>query len=212
MSYDPSDHITSRNITWTPSSIAEDSRADRHGHRGAVVWFTGLSGSGKTTLAQCVEEELFALGGECYVLDGDNIRHGLNRDLGFSADDRTENIRRVGEVAALFSNAGLICLTAFISPYRDDRRRARAVCPEGMFLEVHCACSLEACEERDPKGLYRKAREGRIDHFTGITAPYQEPEKPELVVDTEKLSPQECVRQIIGAMVNQGIIPPDWVE
>ncbi len=212
MRHDPSDHITSDNITWTPSSIAEDSRAERHGHRGGVVWFTGLSGAGKSTLAQRVEEELFALGGECYVLDGDNIRHGLNRDLGFSAEDRTENIRRVGEVAALFSHAGLLCLTAFISPYREDRRRARAVCPDGAFLEVHCDCSLDACEKRDPKGLYRKAREGRIEQFTGISAPYQTPENPELVLDTEKLSPQDCVQRVIGALARQGLIPPAWVE
>jgi adenylylsulfate kinase len=196
----------SKHITWTDSQVDHAMRAARNRHHGAVVWFTGLSGAGKTTLAQLVERELFDRGVHCYILDGDNVRHGLNRDLGFSPQDRTENIRRIGEVANLMRDAGMICLTAFISPYRDDRATARATCPEGTFLEVYCRCALEECERRDPKGLYRKARAGLIPEFTGISAPYEEPVAPELVVATDRHSPAECVRQVIAALEQRSIL------
>jgi adenylylsulfate kinase len=198
----------SRHITWTDSDVDHDQRAARHDHRGAVVWLTGLSGSGKSTMARLLERELFDLGCECYVLDGDNVRHGLNRDLGFSPEDRTENIRRIGEVANLLRDAGLIVLTAFISPYRDDRARARAVCPPGTFVEVFCRCPLEECERRDPKGLYRKARAGEIPQFTGISAPYEEPEAPEVVIDTGEQTPTDCLERVVAALREQGILAP----
>jgi adenylylsulfate kinase len=201
----------SRHLSWTESEIAGDRRAARNGHQGAVVWLTGLSGAGKSTLATLLEQELFELGCQCYILDGDNVRHGLNRDLGFSPEDRTENIRRIGEVANLLRDAGLIVLTAFISPYRDDRARARAVCPPGTFLEVHCQCGLAECERRDPKGLYRKARAGEIPQFTGISAPYEAPADPEVVVRTDRTPPARCVQEVVAALQERGILtaPPD---
>jgi adenylylsulfate kinase len=198
----------SRHITWTESSVAHADRTARHGHAGAVVWFTGLSGSGKSTMARLVEQALFEQGCQCYVLDGENIRHGLNRDLAFSPEDRTENIRRVGEVANLFRDAGFICLTAFISPYRADRRLARATCPPGAFVEVHCRCSLAECERRDPKGLYRKARAGEIPQFTGISAPYEEPDDADLVLDTDRHSPIACVQEVLDALAARGLLDP----
>ncbi len=198
----------SRHISWTASDVTLDDRTARNGHRGAVIWLTGLSGSGKSTLARLLERELFDRGCQCAILDGDNIRHGLNRDLGFSPEDRTENIRRIGEVAGLLRAAGLICISAFISPYRDDRARARAVCPPGTFLEVHCQCSLEECERRDPKGLYRKARAGEIPQFTGISAPYEAPEDPEVAVETGRMAPAACVEQVIAALRARGILDP----
>jgi bifunctional enzyme CysN/CysC len=160
------------------------------------MWFTGLSGAGKSTLAMEVEQRLFAKGYQVYVLDGDNVRRGLNANLGFSPDDRAENIRRVGEVAALFADAGLVCITAFISPYRDDRHRARAAAPN-TFHEIFISADLETCERRDPKGLYKKARSGEIAAFTGVSAPYEAPASPELTVDTETHSVDECVAQIV---------------
>ena len=196
----------SRNIAWCDSYVTHTQRIERNGHEGVVVWFTGLSGSGKSTMAQLVERELFNRGCHCYLLDGDNMRHGLNRDLGFSPEDRTENIRRIGEVANLVRDAGLICLTAFISPYRADRRLARATCPAGSFLEVFCDCALEECERRDPKGLYRKARAGEILEFTGISAPYEAPEAAELVLRTDRHSPDECVEQVIAALEDRGLL------
>ena len=171
-------------------------RAARNGHKGAVVWLTGLSGAGKSTIAMRVEQRLFAKGLQTYVLDGDNVRSGLCADLGFSPQDRAENIRRIGEVAALFADAGLVVLTAFISPYRADRERARQAAG-AAFHEIHVKADLATCEGRDPKGLYRKAREGRIAEFTGISAPYEEPESPELVVDTAALSVDECVERVV---------------
>ncbi len=196
----------SQHITWSDSYVTHAQRTERNRHEGAVVWFTGLSGAGKSTMAQLVERELFDRGCHCYILDGDNVRHGLNRDLGFSPDDRTENIRRIGEVANLMRDAGMICLTAFISPYRADRRIARATCPEGTFLEVHCACDLEECERRDPKGLYKKARAGEIPQFTGISAPYEEPESAELVIHTDTSSPEECVNQVADMLEERGLL------
>ena len=192
--------IKSQNITYTEGDIAHEHRVEQNGHGAAILWFTGLSGAGKSTLAQAVEQALFKQGCHTYVLDGDNIRFGLNRDLGFSPEDRTENIRRIGEVARLMMDAGTICLTAFISPYRSDRQSARDITPEGRFVEVYCKCSLEECERRDPKGLYKKARAGEIAEFTGISAPYEEPETAEIVVETDRDSVDDCVRKIIEAL------------
>lgn len=174
----------STNITNVAHRVGMLQRKQRFGHAGTVVWLTGLSASGKSTLAMALEERLLARGYACYTLDGDNVRHGLNANLGFSPEDRSENIRRVGEVAALFADAGLICISAFISPYRADRDRARAAAKRTGFHEIHVAASLATCEGRDPKGLYRKARAGILSDFTGIDAPYEIPLAPELVLDT----------------------------
>jgi bifunctional enzyme CysN/CysC len=171
-------------------------RASRFGHIGAVVWLTGLSAAGKSTLAMALERRLFDGGYATFVLDGDNVRRGLNANLGFSPEDRQENIRRVGQAAALFAEAGFVCITAFISPYRDDRRRARAAVAKGRFLEVYVKADLAACEARDPKGLYRRAREGEIKGFTGIDSPYEEPAAPELVVDTTQDDIASCVETL----------------
>ena len=185
---------TSSNVTWHDSHVAREDRETRRGHRGAVIWFTGLSGSGKSTVAAALDRRLFEDGLFSYVLDGDNIRHGLNGDLGFSPEDREENIRRIGQVAKLFAESGAIVLTAFISPYRSDRDRVREIMArDSDFIEVLVDCPLDVCEERDPKGLYKKARAGEIPQFTGISAPYEAPESPELIVDTSELSPDECV-------------------
>jgi len=184
-------------------------KADRQrlmGHRSVILWFTGLSGSGKSTLAHAVEEKLFSMGVHTYVLDGDNIRTGLNKDLGFSEEDRKENIRRIGEVAKLFVDAGLIVLTAFISPYRRDRDFVRNLVEEGEFIEVYVKCPLEVCEQRDVKGLYKKARQGIIKNFTGINDPYEEPLSPEITVETDKESVEESVDKIIGYLIKRGII------
>ena len=178
----------STNIHWHAGEITCEDRQRQNAQQSVCLWFTGLSGSGKSTIALEVEKLLFEKGYRSYVLDGDNVRHGLNRDLGFSPEDRTENIRRIGEVAKLFADAGLIVMTAFISPYRKDRDQVRAIMDEGKFCEVYIACDLEVCEQRDPKGLYKKARAGEIKEFTGISAPYEEPLKPELVVDTSRES------------------------
>ncbi|MDO9461532.1 MAG: adenylyl-sulfate kinase [Alphaproteobacteria bacterium] len=186
----------STNIVKVEQGVSDDERARMNGHRGGVIWFTGLSGAGKSTLSVELERRLFEKGYSVYVLDGDNIRFGLNANLGFSPEDRSENIRRVGEVAALFARAGMIALTAFISPYRSDRDRARAAAPN-RFHEVYVQADVKTCESRDPKGLYEKARRGEIKEFTGISAPYEEPEVAELVVDTAKHSIEECVAQLI---------------
>jgi adenylylsulfate kinase len=175
-------------------------------HEGELVVITGLSGSGKSTLARALEEALFERGCAVYVLDGDNIRHGLNRDLGFSPEDRTENIRRIGEVAKLFTDFGAIVLTAFISPYRADRDTVRALMAEGDFIEVYAECGLEVCEQRDPKGLYRKARAGQIPEFTGISAPYEAPAAPELVVRTDRATVEECVARLVGYLEENGYL------
>lgn len=183
----------SSNITAVPHLVDTQARQGRFGHAGAVVWLTGLSASGKSTLAMGLEARLMAEGYTCYTLDGDNIRHGLNANLGFSPEDRTENIRRVGEVAALFADAGLICITSFISPYCRDRDLARAAAQRTSFHEVHVSADLSVCEARDPKGLYHKARSGKLRDFTGIDAPYEPPVKPELVVDTGRLGIEESL-------------------
>jgi bifunctional enzyme CysN/CysC len=188
----------SANIFWSTGKVTPAQRAVRNGHPGCVVWLTGLSGSGKSTLAIELERELFLRGRHTYILDGDNMRHGLNKDLGFSAEDRRENIRRIGEVARLFADAGVICLTAFISPYRADRDAVRASMPEGAFVEVHVNAPIEVCEQRDAKGLYARARAGEIPDFTGISAPYEAPLKPEVELHTDRFSVDECVQQVMS--------------
>lgn len=194
------------NIVWHQPTITRANRAARNGHQSAVLWFTGLSGAGKSTLAHAVEEKLHALGCNTYVLDGDNVRHGLCGDLGFSATERQENIRRIGEVAKLFADAGIIVLAAFISPYREDRRRVRALMAEGDFIEIYCSASLDVCEARDVKGMYKRARAGEIAEYTGISSPYDVPEQPELVVDTGKSTLDACVREVIDSLMERGVI------
>ncbi len=176
------------------------------GQKGVTIWFTGLSGSGKSTVAVAAEAALRKQGRLTYILDGDNVRQGLNSNLGFSAEDRTENIRRIGEVAKLFTDTGVIVLTAFISPYRDDRDQVREIMADGDFLEVHISADVEACEKRDVKGLYKKARAGEIPNFTGISAPYEAPEKPEVVLDTGTQSVDESVAQLLGFLQDQGYL------
>ncbi|MCP9884389.1 adenylyl-sulfate kinase [Synechococcus sp. ATX 2A4] len=200
------DVIKSSNIVWHQASVDRTRQAERQGHNSAILWFTGLSGSGKSTLANAVNAELFARGLSSYVLDGDNIRHGLCKDLGFSDHDREENIRRIGEVAKLFLDAGVIVLTAFVSPFRADRDKARALVNAGDFIEIHCAADLEACESRDPKGLYAKARAGQIKEFTGISSPYEAPMAPELRVESGKRNLQDCVEQVICELEGRGIL------
>jgi bifunctional enzyme CysN/CysC len=185
------------NLTLVSHKVTQGAREQRFGHKGGVLWFTGLSGAGKSTLAMAVEQHLFRKGYAVYVLDGDNVRSGLNANLGFSPEDRVENIRRVGEVAALFADAGFLCITAFISPYRADRARARAATPPGSFHEVYVSADLATCEARDPKGLYRRARKGEIGDFTGVSAPYEPPLAPSLVVDTGKAPIEACIEQIL---------------
>ena len=195
--------VVSENITWSEGEITAADRARRDGHKGAVVWLTGLSGAGKSTLARGLERELFARQVRVYVLDGDNIRYGLNADLGFSPEDRLENIRRVSEVARLMADAGIVTVSAFISPYRADRRRAREIAREGgcEFVEVYVNASLEVCERRDPKNLYKKARAGQIKQFTGIDAPYEEPEAAEVIVHTDAQSEAESVAAILDGLL-----------
>jgi adenylylsulfate kinase len=195
------------NIVWHHASVDRTARAEQRGHRSAILWFTGLSGAGKSTLANAVNQALFERGLATYVLDGDNIRHGLCKDLGFSDADREENIRRIGEVAKLFLDAGVVVLTAFVSPFRADRDRARQLVSAGDFIEIHCAADLETCEQRDTKGLYAKARAGEIKEFTGISSPYEAPEQPELRVDTGSSELEACVNQVVHHLIQQGIIP-----
>ncbi len=187
-------------------NIKKEDRQRQKGHKSAILWFTGLSGSGKSTLAHAVEERLFEMGIHTYVLDGDNIRSGLNKDLGFSAEDREENIRRIGEVAKLFVDAGIITLTAFISPYKKDRQLVRNLVENGEFIEIYVKCPLEVCEQRDVKGLYKKARAGIIKNFTGIDDPYEEPENPEIIVETDKESLEESVNKIIKYLEKKGYL------
>jgi bifunctional enzyme CysN/CysC len=189
--------VKSQNIFWSKGKIDREVREQRNKHKGAIIWLTGLSGAGKSTIATELERELFLMGSHTYILDGDNIRHGLSANLGFSPEDRQENIRRVGEVARLLMDAGVLVITAFISPYRDDRRLARSLVDDGDFIEIYVNAPVEVCEQRDPKGLYKKARAGQIQNFTGISAPYEAPEKPEVEVHTDKQSAAECVAHII---------------
>jgi len=194
------------NIVWHNATVTRAEREQQRGHRSAILWFTGLSGAGKSTLANAVNAALFEKGLSCYVLDGDNIRHGLCRDLGFSDADREENIRRIGEVAKLFLDAGVVVLTAFVSPFRADRDRARALVEPGDFIEIHCAADLAVCEQRDTKGLYAKARAGQIPEFTGISSPYEAPESPELRVETGNRDLEACVAQVLAHLESAGVI------
>ena len=195
------------NIVWHEASVDRAGRADKRGHRSAILWFTGLSGSGKSTLANAVNAALFERGLGTYVLEGDNVRHGLCKDLGFSDADREENIRRIGEVAKLFLDAGVIVLTAFVSPFRADRDKARDLVEAGDFFEIFCAADLDVCESRDPKGLYAKARSGAIKEFTGISSPYEAPDTPELKIDTGAQDLAESVNVVIKALQDKGVIP-----
>jgi len=196
----------SSNVVWHQATVTRERREALNGHRSVMLWFTGLSGAGKSTLAHAVEERLHQLGCRTFSFDGDNVRHGLCSDLGFSDEDRVENIRRVGEMGKLFLEAGVIALTAFISPFLSDRKKVRSLMPHGEFLEIYCHCPLEICEERDVKGLYRRARAGEIKNFTGISSPYEEPENPELVVDTGSLSLDESIEKVIGLLKERGVI------
>lgn len=194
------------NVVWHHATVTRERRERLNGHKSVILWFTGLSGAGKSTLAHAVEEELHRRGCRTFVFDGDNVRHGLCADLGFSAQDRTENIRRIGEMAKLFLEAGTIALTAFISPFRSDRERVRSLVPHGEFLEIYCRCSLDECERRDVKGLYKRARAGEIKDFTGISSPYEEPLDAELTLDTEALSVDESVLRIMALLQQRGIV------
>lgn len=194
------------NVTWHHGLVSPEEREARIGQRGAVIWLTGLSGSGKSTIARELERDLVQRGKLAYVLDGDNLRHGLNADLGFSDRDRSENIRRVGAVAQLFADAGALCITAFISPFRADRSAVRELLPDGRFVEVFVDTPLAECERRDPKGLYKRARTGAIESFTGISSPYEAPERPEVHLKTTGLSPADCAAQIQTALLDRSLL------
>ena len=191
---------------WHQATVTREQRESLNAHKSVILWFTGLSGAGKSSLAHAVEAELFKQGCRTFVFDGDNVRHGLCSDLGFSVEDRVENIRRVGEMAKLFLDAGVIALTAFISPFLAERDRVRSLVPSGQFLEIYCKCSLEVCEERDVKGLYKRARNGEVKNFTGISSPYEEPVQPELVVDTELVSLDESVMKVMEYLRQQDVL------
>jgi adenylylsulfate kinase len=197
----------SSNTVWHHATVTRKRREDKNQHKSAVLWFTGLSGAGKSTLAHAVEEQLFQYGFNTFVLDGDNVRHGLCGDLSFSVEDRKENIRRISETAKLMLEAGVITLTAFISPFRAERAMARNLMPHGDFVEIYCYCPLAVCETRDVKGLYNKARKGEIKDFTGISSPYEEPEKPDLRIDTSAITLQESVSHVIDLLRLRGIVP-----
>jgi len=194
------------NVTWHAHKVTREERESLLEQKGVVLWFTGLSGSGKSTIANEVAYKLHSMKKLSYILDGDNIRHGLNKDLGFSPEDRAENIRRISEVANLFADAGLIAITAFISPYRKDRNFCRNLVGKGKFIEIFCKASLSTCEKRDPKGLYKKARAGIIKEFTGIDAPYEEPEHPELILHTDKETVEECTQNVLDKLKKFNII------
>ncbi|OXS80068.1 adenylyl-sulfate kinase [Domibacillus enclensis] len=198
--------MTNNNIVWHDQSLTKEERRKKNGHHSAVLWFTGLSGSGKSTVANAAARRLFDQNVSTYVLDGDNVRHGLNKDLGFSDEARKENIRRIGEVAKLFVDGGQLVFTAFISPFREDRDTVRALLNADEFIEVFVECPIEKCEERDPKGLYKKARAGEIPEFTGISSPYEAPETPELVVNTDTYSVDECVDQIVEYLKQKNML------
>jgi adenylylsulfate kinase len=195
------------NIVWHQGNVTRADREKINGHKACTVWLTGLSGSGKSTIAVDLEKRLWERGVKTYILDGDNVRHGLNKNLGFSPEDRTENIRRIGEVAKLFTEAGVVALTAFISPYRADRDQVRKIMSEGDFVEVHVDCPVEVCEQRDVKGLYKKARAGEIKEFTGISAPYEAPNAPELTINTAGQPVEESSKQILAYLEQKGIVP-----
>lgn len=197
---------TADNITWHHTAVTKENRHLLNGHRSCVLWFTGLSGSGKSTLANAVDEALFQHRCRSYILDGDNIRHGLNSDLSFRTEDRKENIRRIGEVAKLFVDSGQIISSAFISPFREDRQLVRSMFAPGEFIEVFVNCPIQVCEERDPKGLYKKAREGVIPDFTGITSPYEIPYSPEIMIETDKMPIEQSVEKILAYLTEKKIL------
>ncbi len=201
-------HLHDKNVFWHDHSVSAEDRWEVFGHKNCVLWFTGLSSAGKSTLANALCKELNNRKVRSFVLDGDNVRHGLNKDLGFSAKDRKENIRRIGEVSKLFVDAGLIVLTAFISPFREDRMFARSLIKEGEFIEVYVKCALAECEKRDPKGIYRKARAGLVTEFTGISSAYEEPQYPEMVLETDRKSMEDCLSQMIDFLVEKAYIRP----
>lgn len=192
--------MNKNNVTWHNVLVSREDREKLHGHKGAVVWFTGLSASGKSTVAHLVEKEIFSRGCSTYVFDGDNVRHGLCSDLSFSASDRTENIRRIGEMVKLFVDAGIIVLATFISPFRKNRERIRELISEGQFFEIYINCPVEVCSQRDKKGIYEKAKAGLIKEFTGISSPYEPPLSPELVIDSAEISADEAVKKVISLL------------
>ena len=196
----------STNAVWHDATVTRQRREAQNGHKSFILWFTGLSGAGKSTLAHTLEEQLHQLGCRTFVFDGDNVRHGLCGDLEFSEKDRHENIRRIGEMCKLFIEAGVIAMTAFISPFRADRRKVRDLVPEGDFIEVYCQCSVDVCESRDVKGLYRRAKAGEIKDFTGISSPYEEPEQPEITIDTDRESLEDSVDIIFAYLKQQGYL------
>jgi len=202
-------NLKSKHVVWHPGVVTKADREAISGHKACTIWMTGLPASGKSTIAVALEKALWDRGVHAFVLDGDNVRHGLNKDLGFSPEDRNENIRRIGEVAKLFTTAGVINITAFISPYRSDRDRARAIMADGEFVEVFVDCTLDECERRDPKGHYKKARAGEIAEFTGVSAPYEPPVKPEIVVHTDQAPEAECVRSVLTYLETKGYIAPE---
>ena len=196
----------SMDVVWHSHAVSRQDRSYQKSQKPCLLWFTGFSGAGKSTVANALDCALFKLGKHTFLLDGDNVRHGLNKDLGFSDTDRVENIRRIGETAKLFSDAGLIVLSAFISPFKSDRQMVRSLFPAGEFIEVFISTPLTVCEERDPKGLYKKARAGEIKHFTGIDSDYEAPQSSEIILDTSKYSVEECVKQLIDLLKARNII------
>jgi adenylylsulfate kinase len=198
--------LATPNVVWHHATVTRARREALNRHKGAVIWFTGLSGSGKSTLAHTVEEKLHQMGCRTFVFDGDNVRHGLCGDLGFSTEDRHENIRRIGEMTKLFLDAGVIAMTAFISPYRADRERVRSIVGSADFIEIHCDCPVEVCEQRDVKGMYKKAREGLINDFTGISAPYEAPTAPDLRLKTGSDSLDDCAVRVLALLSDRGVI------
>jgi len=194
------------NVIWHHATVTRQRRNKQNAHKSMVLWFTGLSGSGKSTVAHAVEERLHQQGCRTIVLDGDNVRHGLCNDLSFGDDDRKENLRRIGEVSKIFIEAGIITLTAFISPFREDRERVRSLVPHGDFLEIFVDCSIEVCEERDVKGFYKLAREGKIKEFTGISSPYESPDKPELIIQTDEQTLDESVNSVMDLLISRGLL------
>jgi adenylylsulfate kinase len=197
------------NVVWHHATVTRSRRQKQNRHRSVILWFTGLSGAGKSTLAHAVEEQLHQMGCRTFVFDGDNVRHGLNSNLGFSAEDRKENIRRIGEMCKLFIEAGVIALTAFISPFRADREKVRSLVPAGDFIEIFCDCGIDVCESRDTKGMYAKARRGEIKDFTGISSPYEQPENPELVLKTGTDPLEQCVESVVSYLKTRGIFAED---
>ena len=201
--------MNKQNLVRHPSLVSRAQRETANGHKAAVVWFTGIPGSGKSTTAHEVERQLFAMGCQAYVLDGDNVRHGLSADLGFSPEHRSEHLRRIGELSKLIYDAGMIVLCAFVSPTRESRDKVRALIPAGAFFEVHCNCPAAVCAERDPKGFYKRAQAGEIKDYTGVSAPYEAPDNAELVLDTAAHDAAECARQVISLLRSAGILIQD---